>query len=131
MKSVDISSDGKYVIVGYSTAYNPDWGLIQLFDTSVADPDEPIWWDLYKSVTSVAISGLGDYIAIGTPNPHIHLYYHSVYIPPVIRAIIGGDDDDDEETPAIPYGNYYLIFLVIGVIALIMLKKRKVIFNSK
>ncbi len=132
VKSVDISSDGKYIIVGYFKNYVPDWGLLQLFDTSEADPEDPISWALTKSVTSVAISGLGDHIAVGTPNPYIYLYYHYVYIPPVIIAITSGDgDDDDEDIPEIPFGNYYLIFVAISVISLIMIKKRKVILKEK
>ncbi len=40
------------------------------------------------------------------------------------------DDDDDDKTPAIPFGSYYILFIVIGIIALIILKKRKLIFSK-
>ena len=37
------------------------------------------------------------------------------------------DDDDDKETVVIPFGNYYLLFLAIGVISLVYYyKKRKI-----
>ncbi len=135
VKSVDISSDGRYIVVGYSTLYDPEWiYLLRLFDTSKTSPDEPKSWGLTKSITKVAISGIGDYIAVGTPNPHIYLCYHYVYIPQVIRTIISGGDDDEEgnkEPLAIPFGNYYLIVIPISVISLIILKKRKVILKEK
>ncbi len=41
----------------------------------------------------------------------------------------GGDDDDDDdkETVVIPFGNYYLVFLAVGVISLVYYyKKRKI-----
>ncbi len=38
----------------------------------------------------------------------------------------GGDDDDDEEKEAaIPFGNFYLLFLAIGIIGLLIFERRK------
>jgi len=40
------------------------------------------------------------------------------------------DDDDDEEEPsAIPLGNYYLIFLLAGMIGIVLYTKRKLLFK--
>lgn len=45
----------------------------------------------------------------------------------------GDDDDDDEEgdgkkeeeAPGIPFGNFYLLFIAIGIISILVYKKRK------
>ena len=44
-----------------------------------------------------------------------------------------GDDDDDSSSDseaAIPFGNYYLLYLLLGVLSLIIISKRKVIKNQ-
>ena len=39
----------------------------------------------------------------------------------------GGSDDDDDKEVSIPFGNYYLLFLAVGVISLVYYyKKRKI-----
>jgi WD40 repeat protein len=43
----------------------------------------------------------------------------------------GGGDDDDDDVSAIPFGNYYLPFMVISIISLVILTKRKIIFSKK
>ncbi len=51
-----------------------------------------------------------------------------VAIPPSVPPSGGDDDDDDDkETVVIPLGNYYLVFLAVGVISLVYYyKKRKI-----
>ena len=56
--------------------------------------------------------------------------------PPITSGLIlpgggGDDDDDDDEEAAIPFGNYYLLFAVIGIVALILIHKRKAIISRK
>ncbi len=44
-----------------------------------------------------------------------------------------GDDDDDSSSDseaAIPFGNYYVLYLLLGVLSLIIISKRKVIKNQ-
>ena len=45
-----------------------------------------------------------------------------------------GDDDDDDSSSdseaAIPFGNYYVLYLLLGVLSLIIISKRKVIKNQ-
>jgi len=49
-----------------------------------------------------------------------------VNVPLTSLILVGDDDDDDDEgAPAIPIGNYYLIFIAIAVIGLVIYKKRE------
>ena len=49
---------------------------------------------------------------------------------PIPAFLLGDDDDDGEETvPAIPLGNYYLIFLLAGIIGIVLYTRRKLIFK--
>jgi len=41
-----------------------------------------------------------------------------------------GDDDDDEKEAAIPFGNFYLLFIAIGIIGLIIYDRRKYLTNK-
>ncbi len=110
--SIDITADGEYVLGGSDnilTAY--------LFNNSITDPKEAEWSRI-GNVNDLAISGWGNYFVIGTQNQEIILFHHDRPIPPALIPYVG-DDDDDKETPAIPFGNYYLIFAVIAIVALL------------
>ena len=123
-----ISYDGKYVIVGYksppSTIFN-----FSLFDRTYAMNDKPLWSDvLSDQIKSVDISRIGDYIVAGCDDGNIYLYYHDVQVPSFTLG--DDDDDDDDKAPAIPFGNYYLIFIALGILSLIIVYKRKIFFNK-
>ena len=47
-----------------------------------------------------------------------------------LRSGGGNGDDDDKKEPAIPYGNFYLLFIAIGIIGLIIIERRKYLTNK-
>lgn len=49
-----------------------------------------------------------------------------IYLPP---GDDGDDDDDDEKEEAIPFGNFYLLFIAIGIIGLIIYERRKIFYK--
>ena len=120
--SIDITADGKYVLGGSYTVFTA-----YLFNNSITNPKEAEWSSSNIDIRDVAISGWGNYFVIGTNSEEIILFHHARPIPPVLAPLVADDDDDDEETPAIPFGNYYLIFAVIAMVALIVIIKRKAI----
>lgn len=117
-----ISYDGKYAVVGYNI------NNFSLLDRTYAMNDKPLW-SVYLSaeIKSVEISKIGDYIVAGCDDGKIYLYYHNVQVP---SFTLGDDDDDDDKAPAIPFGNYYLIFIALGILSLIIVYKRKIFFNK-
>ncbi len=72
ISSVDISADGKYVVVGWDCINEGDGGRVDLYDNSYPSigldkADEYLWWDwTHGRVRSVSISADGQYIAAGT-----------------------------------------------------------------
>lgn len=120
--SVGITADGEYVLAGESTTHSAF-----LFNNSITNPKNYEWktpsvgnYDIYD----VAISGWGDYFAVGKSNEEIVLFHHARPWP-IILGDDDDDDDDDEEEAAIPFGNYYLVFSVIAIVSLIFIIKRK------
>lgn len=107
-------------------------GLVALFNRTAKDLESPEWEKQAEApVKAVAISKEARYFAVGANND-LHLFHHDVPIPIIYRMLLGdGDDDDDGNIAAIPFGNYYLIFVALGVISLIVIMKRKVIFSKK
>ncbi len=87
----------------------------------------------------MSISAWGNYIGAGgayddgTNHGIAYLFYHARPIPPVLRPFLGDDDDDgdDDEALAIPFSNYYFLFAIIAIAALIMRYKRKIITTKK
>ncbi len=139
VNSVDISADGKYTIVGtnYQQGSTVDkYNTIFLFNKSAEASKKPEWYfNASDDVNSVSMSAWGNYIAAGGTyapgNGKAHLFYHARPIPPAFRPYIAGDDDDDDdEAEAIPFGNYYLVFAVIAIAALIMIYKRKTVLSK-
>ena len=122
--SVDITADGKYVVGGTDAV-----GTAYLLNNSITNPKDHEWSSA-GMVKDIAISGWGDYFAVGNANEEIILYHHARPIPPILRPLLGDDDDDDEGTPAIPFGNYYLVFAIISIIGLIIITKRKVFLEK-
>ncbi len=55
----------------------------------------------------------------------------TLYIPPGL--LLGDDDDDDDaEVAVVPFGNYYLFFMAIGIITLVVIHwKRKPLMKVK
>lgn len=50
------------------------------------------------------------------------------------RIILSGDDDDDDDDDdeeAIPFGNYYLLFAILAIVALIIIYKRKPVLSNR
>ena len=43
----------------------------------------------------------------------------------------GGDDDDDAVEVTIPFGNYYILFAFFSIIALVIYRKRQILYNSR
>jgi len=123
-QSVAISADGKYIVAGTR------WGIpgVFLFNKSADGVKVPEWSfkDNYF-YASVSISSWGNYIAMGGEyaSGKAHLFYHARPVPPALLPYIADDDDDDDEEGAIPFGNYYLIFAGIAMVALIVIMKRK------
>jgi len=116
--SVDITSDGKYVVGGtqlFATAY--------LINNTITNP-KFAEWNFPSDVKSISISGFGDYFAIGTQNRELIFFHHARPLP-IYYDDDGDDDDDDEKKEEIPFGNYYLVFSVIAIISLIIIIKRK------
>lgn len=129
IKDVDISADGKYIVVAtasYSTLY--------FFNSTKTTPKVEEWKDYDGDyVNDVSINGLGDYFVAGIYLPgsiyRISLFHHDISLPRIPPGLLGGgdgDDDDDEEEPAIPFGGYYLLFAMIGIISSIIIMKRKI-----
>ena len=128
------------VIIPYPD-YNPDNGdddentvfLFNNTDYTLGASHNPNWFfNTSDNVNSVSISAWwGNFIGTGgeSTSGETFLFYHARPIPYLFRPYIAGgdDDDDDEETPAIPFGNYYLIFVAIAMVALIVIIKRKAI----
>ncbi|MFX1277736.1 MAG: hypothetical protein ACFFAT_22180 [Promethearchaeota archaeon] len=84
------------------------------FNTSSTDPDE--WWQKIEFTT------LADGKIMFTVN-HTSIFAFT-NVKYAIPLLLGDDDDDDEEgAPAIPIGNYYLIFIAIAIIGLVIHKK--------
>ncbi len=81
----------------------------------------------------MSISAWGNYIGAGgeSTSGETFLFYHARPIPYLFRPYIAGDDDDDdEEAAAIPFGNSYLVFMVISIVALIIIIRRKTILEK-
>ena len=120
-----LSATGKYMVVGTW------WTSFYLFNNDITTPKTQLWKDPVKRVKSVDISLLGNYlVGISTTEKKLFLYHHDVPIP---TGLIPGaaDDDDDDDEPAIPYGNYYLGFAAIAIVALIVITKRKALLKYK
>lgn len=126
-----ISADGNYSVVGYTGAGSTH--NISMLNRSDDMNNKLLWsYDLPAQITSVGISAVGDYIVAGCTDDKVYLF--SSNIPSYsgrLLALVDDDDDDDDDIEAIPFGNFYLVFVAIGVIALIIIQKRKVIFNKK
>ncbi|MFX1339447.1 MAG: WD40 repeat domain-containing protein [Promethearchaeota archaeon] len=116
--STAISADGKYVVAGIG-------GPTTMY---LINHKNETLWSTPQPVSSVGISGLGDYIVGGRSNK-IYLYYHDIPKPIILGGGGGDNDDEEEEEAAIPFGNYYLVFACVTLISLIVLMKRKVIFK--
>lgn len=138
VKSVDITADGKYIVVG--TEYNRiddsyDENTVFLYNRSGTDEHSPEWaFNTSENVDSVSIDSWGNYIAAGGPygiDGRAYLFYHARPIPKALAVLLGDDDDDDDEEEIIPFGNFYLLFAMIAIAALILLYKRKAIFIKK
>ncbi len=122
----ELSGDGKYILVGTGEV-----NTAHLYNSSKTTPKSQEWEDLQgKTVFRGAISWYGNYFALNDFTK-LYLYHHNVPLPRIISAIIGDDDDDDDDAPAIPFGNYYLIFTAITIISLVVIMKRKANFNKE
>ncbi len=87
------------------------------FNVTSYDPNE-VW-------TQIPYTDLGNGVIIFTVN-HTG-FFAFTNLPISILPSGDDDDDDDKETVVIPFGNYYLLFLAIGVISLVFYyKKRKI-----
>ncbi len=135
VNSVDITEYGNYIVAG--TGYSQSTGDIDentifLFNKSADGVKQPEWYfNTSDNVNSVSISDDGRYIGAGgmSTSGEAYLFYHAIPIPPALTS--GGDDDDDDEAGAIPYGNYYLLFVLFGIVALIIIYNRKTTLSKK
>jgi WD40 repeat protein len=128
----DIEIAGGYkdiYYIGFGT-YNPTFYLLNSTKTT---PKLEVWKNPIDSIHYVDISALGDYFVFCSDvTDTLYLYHHDVPIPPaLIPYLAGDDDDDDDDEPAIPYGNYYLGFAGLAIVALIVIMKRKALLRQK
>jgi len=78
-------------------------------------------------VLTVAISSDGNYFTVGGKDNQVYLFRWTP------SAVIDEDDDDldiDYGEEAIPFGNYYILFMIIGILSLIIIKKNKFLFSK-
>lgn len=79
LRSVAISSDGNFIVVGTGESSNPDVGCIYLFNRSSSIP---LWnYSIGTNVNSVDISSNGDYIVAGGLDNQVYLFNKSSSIP--------------------------------------------------
>lgn len=135
ISSVDMTADGSYVVAGLNIIAGD---TIVFFNNSGVGTKTPEWSLSYSSslspFLSVSISSWGNYIgAGGGPGAFgkAFLFYHARPIPRIISGNGGDDDDDDDEEAAIPFGNDYLLFAAIAIASLVIITKRKAVFNKK
>ena len=75
----------------------------------------PMWnYTTGGAVKSVAMSLKGDYIVAGSNDHKVYLFFQEV---PSGKAVI-------------PLGNYYLFFVIIGLISLVIITKKEIDFNK-
>ena len=79
------------------------------------------------------MAALGNYIGAGgdSTSGEAYMFYHARPVPPALLPYIADDDDDDDDEPAIPLGNYYLLFAGLAIVALIVIIKRKALLKRK
>ena len=111
---VAISSNGKYILIGSND------NKTYLFDIS---SNRPFWsYETEGSITAVAISSSGNYLAVGSEDDQVYLFHWK-------PAVEEEDDDDDLDIEfgesTIPFGNYYLVFMILAIISLIIFYKGK------
>ena len=124
ISQVGISDDGRYAIAGFHTN-------ISLLDRTASATKEHLWeYEMEGYFASGDISAIGDYIVAGCNTGKVYLFYHDVPIPPALLFLLGDDDDDDDDEPAIPFGNYSLIFIALGILSLIVVYRRKLFTNK-
>ena len=130
LKDVDISADGKYIVIATGSG-----ATLYLLNSTKTAPKVEEWKDYDgDEVYVVSINALGDYFVAGISLPssiyRISLFHHDISIPTIPPGLLGGgdddDDDDDDEERAIPFGGYYLLFFMIGIISSIIIMKRKI-----
>ena len=139
--TVDITEDGQYIVAGTDYEQNDgSWNESTIFlYNKTANPIGnalPEWaFNTSDDVNSVSVSSWGNYIGAGGAYAGgtgiAYLFYHARPIPPPLGLPRPEDDDDDDEAEAIPFGNYYLLFAVLAIAALIIIYKRKVILSKR
>ena len=138
VSSVSITADGKYIVAG--TTHYPDFGpkdsdTVLLYNNSdyIYKSFRKAEWSFNTTndVNSVSISAWGNHFAAGglSSSGIAYLFYHAR--PPHPLWPRSDDDDDDDEAEAIPFGNYYLLFALIGIVTLIIIHKRKIFVSKK
>ncbi|MFX0071829.1 MAG: WD40 repeat domain-containing protein [Candidatus Hermodarchaeota archaeon] len=123
VNSVDISLYGNYILAGSVDNH------MYLYHKS---SNNSIWsYDSGAEVRLVALSLTGNYIAgvssDGSNINTIYLFYHDIPNPlgnPELSDN-GDSSNNSESNNAIPFGNYHLLFISIGIIGLIVINKRK------
>ena len=108
-------------------------GFAKLYNSTKKLPKVEDWKETKgNDIPNVAINGFGNYFAFIEDTSVLHFYHHDVPLPRAIAARSGGGGgDDDAETPAVPFGNYYLVFACIAIISLAVVMKRKLSFKTK
>ena len=107
------------ITIKYDPSKYPNMKLYYI-NTSLSSPE--------NSWIPIEFKSLGNGVIIFTYNYTGIFAFTNAPIPPFL---IGDDDDDDggEAAPAIPLGNYYLIFLLVGMIGIVIYTKRKLLFK--
>ncbi len=131
---VKISADGNYIIAGSGNENKK----VYLFHKSHSSS---LWSYPIRGLldyNQLAISSDGEYIVTGctdtdqVPNEH-NLFLLTRGLPQIIVSnggSDGGGNGGSSDSGVIPFGNYYILFMVLGIILLITHIKRKVVFKT-
>ncbi len=97
-KPINLTMVGEYLIA------NPDYSVYEIsVRTLTLDPEGIIRYDITFNSNGIATKLVGSFLGI-----------------PVITLTLQNGDD------AIPFGFYFLIVAVIGVVTLVLIKKRRI-----
>ncbi|MFX1387706.1 MAG: hypothetical protein ACFE9M_10865 [Promethearchaeota archaeon] len=88
-----------------------------------------------QNIEHLAISVSGSYIAgVASDESNIHtiyLFFHDIPNPRGNPIIFGDDEDSNGEIKSvISFGNYYILFITVGLTILILINTRKTIFRK-
>jgi len=121
-RDIAITADGNYVAAGTGgvpTAY--------IFNSDASASKQPLWNER-GNVVDIELSLDGRYMCINRDEfigNGGEISFYQVTLP---SSSSTDDDDDETKDVSIPFGNYYLLFLILGVVALTILKRRKVTY---